>query len=90
MEAGSDGEMKEAGEGVSKNAGGREQRRWWACGWNTRMRARHSFLQRIFPTQGLNQGLLHCRQILYHLSHQGSSYHSYGQNIVSLAYLRKP
>ena len=25
-----------------------------------------------FPTQGWNQGLLHCRQILYHLSHQGS------------------
>ena len=25
----------------------------------------------IFPTQGLNRGLLHCRQILYHLSHQG-------------------
>ena len=23
--------------------------------------------------QGLNPGLLHCRQILYHLSHQGSS-----------------
>ena len=23
-------------------------------------------------TQGLNPGLLHCRQILYHLSHQGS------------------
>ena len=23
-------------------------------------------------TQGLNLGLLHCRQILYHLSHQGS------------------
>ena len=32
----------------------------------------HSLLQRIFPTQGSNQGLLHCRQILYHLSHQGS------------------
>ena len=32
----------------------------------------HSFLQGIFPTQGLNLGLLHCRQILYHLSHQGS------------------
>ena len=30
----------------------------------------HSLLQWIFPTQGLNQGLLHCRQILYHLSHQ--------------------
>ena len=29
-------------------------------------------LQRIFPTQGLNSGLLHCRQILYQLSHQGS------------------
>ena len=25
-----------------------------------------------FPTQGLNPGLLHCRQTLYHLSHQGS------------------
>ena len=24
------------------------------------------------PTQGLNPGLPHCRQILYHLSHQGS------------------
>ena len=32
----------------------------------------HSFLQGIFPTQKLNVGLLHCRQILYHLSHQGS------------------
>ena len=32
----------------------------------------HSLLQRIFPTLGLNLGLLHCRQILYHLSHQGS------------------
>ena len=26
----------------------------------------------IFPSQGWNPGLLHCRQILYHLSHQGS------------------
>ena len=25
-----------------------------------------------FPTQGLNLGLPHCRQTLYHLSHQGS------------------
>ena len=32
----------------------------------------HFLLQRIFLTQGLNLGLLHCRQILYHLSHQGS------------------
>ena len=29
-------------------------------------------LQKIFPTQELNQGLLHCRQILYQLSYQGS------------------
>ena len=32
----------------------------------------HALLQGIFPTQGLNPGLLHCRQILYNLSHQGS------------------
>ena len=32
----------------------------------------HFLLQGIFPTQGLNPGLLHCRQTLYHLSHQGS------------------
>ena len=32
----------------------------------------HSLLQGIFPTWGLNPGLLHCRQILYHQSHQGS------------------
>ena len=31
-----------------------------------------SLLQGIFPTQGLNPGLLHCRQTLYQLSHQGS------------------
>ena len=30
-----------------------------------------SFLQGIFPTQGLNPGLLHFWQILYQLSHQG-------------------
>ena len=32
----------------------------------------HSLLQGIFPTQRLNQDLLHCRPILYCLSHQGS------------------
>ena len=32
----------------------------------------HSLVQGIFLTQGSNLGLLHCRQILYHLSHQGS------------------
>ena len=29
-------------------------------------------LQEIFPTQGLNPGLLHCRQTLYRLNHQES------------------
>ena len=29
-------------------------------------------LQGIFPTQGSNQGLVHCRQILYQLNHKGS------------------
>ena len=32
----------------------------------------HFHLQRIFLTQELNLGLLHCRQILYHLSYKGS------------------
>ena len=32
----------------------------------------HSLLQGIFSSQGLNQNLLHCRQILYCLRYQGS------------------
>ena len=31
-----------------------------------------SLLQQIFPIQESNQGLLHCRQILYQLSYQGN------------------
>ena len=31
-----------------------------------------SLLQRIFPNQELNWGLLHCSQILYQLSYQGT------------------
>ena len=30
----------------------------------------HVLLQGLLPTYGLNPGLPHCRQILYHLSHQ--------------------
>ena len=33
----------------------------------------HFLLQGIFPTQGWNPGLPHCRQKLYHRSHQGRS-----------------
>jgi len=46
---------------------------WNSPGQNTGVGNRF-LLQGIFPTQGLNPGLLHCRQILYQLSHQGSLY----------------
>ena len=44
---------------------------WDSPGKNTGMSS-YSLLQEIFPTQGMNPSLLHCRQILYHLSHHGS------------------
>ena len=34
----------------------------------------HFLLQGIFPGQGSNPALLHCRQTFYHLSHKGSRY----------------
>ena len=37
-----------------------------------------SLLQQIFLTQESNQGLLHCRQILYQLSYQGGPLHCEG------------
>ena len=37
-----------------------------------RILGRLPLLQGIFPTQGSNPGLPHCRQILYQLSHKGS------------------
>ena len=44
----------------------------WDCpGENTGVGC-HALLQGIFLTQGSNPGLLHCRWILYRLSHQGS------------------
>ena len=48
---------------------------WNSPGQNTGMGS-HFLLQGIFLTQGLNPGLPHCRQILYHLSHQGSPPHN--------------
>ena len=44
---------------------------WNSPGQNTRVGSL-SLFQGIFPTQGSNPGLLHCRQILYQLSHKGS------------------
>ena len=39
----------------------------------------HALFQGIFPTQGSNPGLPHCRCVLYHLSHQG--------NLLYIAYI---
>ena len=45
-----------------------------------------SLVQRIFLTQESNQGLLHCRWILYQLSYQGSL----GLGIIiPISYMRK-
>ena len=44
---------------------------WNSPGQNTGV-GNLSLLQGIFPTQGSNPGLPHCRRILYQLSHQGS------------------
>ena len=44
---------------------------WDSPGKNTEVGC-HALLQEIFPNKGLNPGLLLCRRILYHLSHQGS------------------
>ena len=41
---------------------------WNAAGKNIGVGC-HFFLRGIFLTQGLNPGLLHCRQIVYCLSH---------------------
>ena len=49
---------------------------WLLCPWSSPGKRTgvgcHFLLQEIFLTQGLNPGLLRCRQMLYHLSHQGS------------------
>ena len=46
-------------------------RPWNSPGQNTGVGSLF-LLQGIFPIQGLNPGLPHCRQILYQLSHKGS------------------
>ena len=50
---------------------------WDFPGKNTGMGC-HFLLQGIFPTQGSNPGLLHCRQTLYRLSHLGSPVYTIG------------
>ena len=46
---------------------------WDSSGKNTGV-GNHSLLQGIFPTQGLNLGLLHCRQILHGLRYQSQAF----------------
>ena len=46
----------------------------------------HLLLQEIFPTQGSNLGLPYCRQMLYHLSHQGSPIRLYPQQLSNKYY----
>ena len=48
---------------------------WNSPGQNTGVGSL-SLLQRIFPTQGSNPGLPHCRLILYQLSHRGRPFSS--------------
>ena len=43
-----------------------------------------SLLQQVFLTQGLNQGLLHCRRIVYQLSYQGSLITASNWRVMSL------
>ena len=50
---------------------------WNSSGQNTGV-GRCSLLQGIFPTQGLNPGLPHCRRILNQLSHHGRPEYSCG------------
>ena len=56
---------------------------WNSPGKNTGVCC-HFLPQGIFPTQGSNPGLTHCRQTLYHLSHQGSLFA--GRNTNNLWY----
>ena len=49
----------------------------------------HSLFQGVFPTQGLNPGL-HCRQIIYHLSHQGSQRYAIFYSLHSISELIIP
>ena len=56
---------------------------WDSPGKNTGVGC-HALLQGIFPTQWSNWGLLHCRQILYQLSHQRSPNQPYFNKLGAL------
>ena len=45
----------------------------------------HFLIQGIFPTQGSNPGLSHCRQTVYRLSHQKASWWEWKRRVKKLA-----
>ena len=60
---------------------------WNSPGQNTGVGSL-SLLRVIFPTQGSNPGLRHCRQVLYQLSHKGSPLSS--QRVPEISSLKTP
>ena len=60
---------------------------WDSPGQNTGVGC-HALLQRIFPTQGSNSGLPHCRWILYQLSNEGSPIVAVSRSCSLVAVLR--
>ena len=64
--------MNESHSVVSKSLQGHRLYSPWNSPGQKNAVGTHSLLQQIFPTQGLNPGLPHWKQILYQLSHQGS------------------
>ena len=50
-------------------------------------RVSYSFLQRIFPTQGSNLGLLYYRQILYHPESPGMPKYNPREGIMTVDFL---
>ena len=61
---------------------------WNSLGQNTGVGS-PSLLQGIFPTQESNRDLLHCRQIFYQLSCQGSPQNGRGTIILSIRHYPK-
>ena len=63
---------------------------WNSSGQNTGELGSHSLLQGLFPTQGSNPGLLHCRWIFYHRSTREAQEYWSGQPIPSPVDLPDP
>ena len=59
---------------------------WNSPGQNTGVGSL-SLFQQIFPTQGLDPGLLHCRWILYQLSYRGSPTFNSNSSLIPIVFL---